>query len=69
MIANILILEDDSDFAGLLVDSLQAAGHSAIVRTTASEALAQLEEAGADLLVADIIIKRMGVPFPRAGSL
>jgi CheY-like chemotaxis protein len=56
-VAKVLILEDDVEFASLLVDSLLQDGHQAEFYTTATDALAALANTDFDIVVADVFIK------------
>lgn len=58
--AHILIMEDDTELANLLAESIESAGHSVALSENATDALAHYKDYGADLLVADIIVKRNG---------
>ncbi|MEM9139999.1 MAG: response regulator [Pseudomonadota bacterium] len=62
-------MEDDLVLAELLLDSLEAVGHSVTCKATGSEALAHYKEHGADLLVADVIVKVNGDIVPDGGVI
>lgn len=50
----VLVVEDDPGFGNLLVDVLEAAGHTAELAATSREALVALENAVPDVLCVDI---------------
>ena len=67
--AQILVLEDDQNFAAILVTSLEAAGHDVTHFTVASDALEAFRQNPADLVVADLIIRQDGLPVSDGGLL
>lgn len=67
--AQILIMEDDPILGELLVDSLAAVGHAVTRKSNGTEALAHYRTHGADLLVADVIVKVNGEIVPDGGVI
>lgn len=65
--ASVLILEDEEDFGALLRQSLEATGHSVVIRHNATAAIAAYKEADFDIVVADLIVKVGGRPVPDGG--
>lgn len=68
-LTRILILEDDLDFAELLIADLEDAGHECELATSGSVALSRLSEDTFDLLIADIHISKEGKPTQDGGLL
>ncbi|MEL7190286.1 MAG: response regulator [Pseudomonadota bacterium] len=54
----ILILEDDPEFGPLLQISLQEHGYRVALKTTATDALAFIDQNDVDLVIADLMIKK-----------
>lgn len=67
--AHVLILEDDTVFAELLVLDLQASGHTAEIVDSGFQALRMLEQRRYDLLIADIYIWKDGHASSDGGML
>ena len=67
--ARILIFEDDVDYAGLLQESLESAGHSVAVTDEGDEAIRLLASSEFDLALIDIFIHRNGKVVPDGGLL
>ncbi len=65
--ASVLILEDEEEFGTLLLQSLEAMGHSVVIRQNATDAIAAYKEGEFDLVVADLIVKVGGRPVPDGG--
>jgi len=53
--ANLLIVDDDADFAGAAAKVLQAAGHRVGVELETGAALARMEQTPPDLVVLDVM--------------
>lgn len=63
----VLILEDEKKFGLMLKMALDEVGYETRLVADATAALLELENAPADLLVADIIVKRSGKPIADGG--
>lgn len=57
--STIMVVEDDSELAEALADTLQLAGYDVIAQSDGEEALKALEEKGVDLVVSDIHMPNM----------
>lgn len=57
--ANVLLVDDDEDFAESLALLLQLSGHSVLVKTNASEALAQFAPGRFDMIILDVRLPEM----------
>lgn len=55
--ANIVVLEDDLKLAGQIKESLEAVGHQVVTFGSNGPAIAHIEKASLDLLIADLFIK------------
>ena len=69
MVQKILIMEDDPIQSELLFEALSGNGYEAVVTTSASEALRELEKTRYDLIIADIYVKENGKYVPNGGLL
>lgn len=67
VLASIVILEDDSDFADLLQVSLTSEGHIVEVFDTASDAIEHIKVYDADLVIVDMFIHVDGKIIPDGG--
>lgn len=56
MLAHILIVEDDEDFAELIATSLKLKGYEATTRSTLATALESFQEAAFDLVIVDLTL-------------
>ncbi|MGZ2259956.1 response regulator transcription factor [Roseobacter sp. A03A-229] len=65
--AKILVLEDDTEFADLLVVSLEGDNHSVEVCNTTADALNALKTARFDLIVSDVFIRADGKLSEKGG--
>lgn len=55
----VLIVEDDPGTSGLLLQIVRRAGYEPVLARSGKEALRHLEQAGADLLLLDLMMKEM----------
>jgi len=55
----VLIVEDDPGTSGLLLQIVRRAGYEPVLTRSGREALAQLDQDGADLLLLDLMMKEM----------
>ena len=56
----VLILEDDVEFAALLVESLTLEGHIVDLFTNATDALKAFREGNYDIIISDVFVKKDG---------
>jgi CheY-like chemotaxis protein len=76
-VARILIIDDEEAFRDLLVQLLQAAGHTAVAAVNGFEALKLIRAAPADLILTDIMMPYGGLAtirilhdeFPQVGII
>ncbi len=54
--AHILVVEDDADIRGLLVDILETEGHTVTEADNGNEAIQAIEENTFDLIITDIVM-------------
>lgn len=65
--SRILVIDDDDDVRGVVVESLKTAGHEVFSASNGAEGLAFQEKHGADLVITDLIMPEMeGIETIRA---
>jgi CheY-like chemotaxis protein len=57
---SILVVEDDDDFRGLLVEVLEEEGHTVRAASNGREAIAVLSEFVCELVLLDLVMPKMG---------
>lgn len=65
--ADILVMEDDSLFGGLLCQALQEAEHSTLLVMDATAAIRALESNSVDVVVTDMTVHKNGRAVPDGG--